>query len=521
MADGSWSEQLIAALPGHGGGGFQDLVGGIVMDKHGNLFWTNGETCGAVYELMPKPDSSWSLKKLHAFEEGSDGCQPNTTLTFDAEGNLYGTTFKGGLSDGGTVFEVSPGANGEWMEKIVWRFQGYGADGLWPLAGVVVDRQGNLFGTTSTGGPTSGGSEAYGTVFELTPQPDGSWKETVIHTFNFSPLDPDGARPEGDMIFDGRGNLYGTAFGGGSDVGGGIVFELTPTPDGTWSETILHHFSPSGAEGYGPTGNIVFSSSGNLLGTTFDGGGTPISPSMGTLYELKLQADASWSLRVVHRFREFGDGYQPEAGVSIDPSGNLYGTTVYGGPLEDGAVFEVANPDIAAVPTFSPSGGTYTSTQKVRITDSTPGAKIYYTTNGDEPSAESSDEYSGPIEVKHTETIKAIAVAEGLSDSGLASAKFVIHLPAATPEIKPPADTYHTPKVVTISDATSDPIIYYTTNGQTPTTASKIYRYPFRIYATTTIKAIAIAPGHSQSKVASDTIVIHLPSASATYTIQP
>ena len=172
-----------------------------------------------------------------------------------------------------------------------------------------------------------------------------------------------------------------------------------------------------------------------------------------------------------------------------------------------------------ATPTFSPAAGTYTSTQNVTIADTTAGAVIYYTTNGTTPTTTTSSVYSGPIAVSATETVKAIAVATGLTNSAVGSAAYTINLPAAaTPTFSPAAGTYTIAQTVTIADTTAGAVIYYTTNGTTPTTTtSSVYSGPLTVSATQTVKAIAAAPGFSNSAVGSAAYTINLPAATPTF----
>ena len=188
--------------------------------------------------------SAWATpreKILHNFNF-TDGTGPVAGLIFDGTGNLYGTTFGGGNGTAcnancGTVFELTPKAGGGWKEMVLHNF-GHGTDGATPYAGLIFDASGNLYGTTS-----AGGIYGAGTVFELTPNADGGWAEKLLHSFNGK----DGLNPYASLIFDTSGNLYGTTRSGGSgtDCFGtscGTVFELTPKADGGWTEKVLHTF---------------------------------------------------------------------------------------------------------------------------------------------------------------------------------------------------------------------------------------------------------------------------------------
>ncbi len=177
---------------------------------------------------------------------------------------------------------------------------------------------------------------------------------------------------------------------------------------------------------------------------------------------------------------------------------------------------------VAATPTFSPSGGTYTTAQTVTISDTTSGATIYYTTNGTTPTTGSAV-YAGPITVSVTETIEAIAVATGYTQSAVGSAAYTITTggPAATPILSPGQGTYAAGQQVTISDATSGATIYYTTNGLGPTTSSTPYTGPITVNASETIQAIAVAPGYTQSAIGSATYTITTTTPAATPKLTP
>ena len=219
---------------------------------------------GAVFQLVPGPDGSWTENVLYGFCAMSgcaDGYQPITPLVFDASGNLYGTTTQGGEYADGVVFELVHGAEGTWTEEVLYSFCAVSgcADDI-PFGNLIFDSAGNLYGTTLYGGNRNC-EVGCGAVFELTPGKDGAWTEQVLHSFNYN----DGAEPNG-LVFDGRGDLYGTAAQGGigGGAGNGLVFRLTPGKDGAWTETVIRYFyvrlhSPGG---------VVFDRAGNLYGNT-------------------------------------------------------------------------------------------------------------------------------------------------------------------------------------------------------------------------------------------------------------
>ena len=270
-------------------------------------------------------------KVLHSFNPGgTDGVDPEVVLIFDAVGNLYSTTYYGGTYGYGTVFELTPAAGGTWTEKVLHNFNDDGTDGYQPVASLIFDAAGNLYGTTEAGGTYSAG-----TVFELTPAAGGTWTEKVLHNFNSDGTD--GFFPSACLVLDAAGNLYGTTLGGGTS-NRGTVFELTPTPaaGGTWTEKVLHNFD--GTDGYQPYADLIFDAAGNLYGTTEAGG----TYSAGTVFELTPAAGGTWTEQVLHNFKDDGtDGIEPHAGLIFDASGNLYGTTFGGGAYGQGTVFEI------------------------------------------------------------------------------------------------------------------------------------------------------------------------------------
>jgi uncharacterized repeat protein (TIGR03803 family) len=275
--------------------------------------------------LAPGGWAQSKYKTLYKFTGGADGSYPPAGLIFDAAGNLYGTTAFGGAHNAGTVFELTPNADGGWTESVLYSFTG-GKDGWNPEASLIFDSGGSLYGTTIGGGGGSGN----GTVFKLMPNPDGSWTESVLHSFQGG---RDGSYPNfGSLLFDATGNLYGATTSGGKGSctdflsGCGTIFELTPNPDGTWTEQILHRFS-GGNDGSGPEATLIFDKSGNLYGTTTFGG----THGIGNVFELMPNSEGSWTEKVLHQFK--GGAWGSPGGVIFDQAGNLYGTTVTGGNL--------------------------------------------------------------------------------------------------------------------------------------------------------------------------------------------
>ena len=278
---------------------------------------------------LTTPLSGASVEKVLYSFNGSDGSLPYSALTFDSKGNLYGTTYLGGEYGYGTVFELIRRGNGEWIEKVLHSFNFNGKDGAYPLAGLIFDEKGNLYGTTY-----AGGTNGFGAVFELRPV-NGTWAEQVLHSFN--PDGRDGALPEAGLIFDAKGNLYGTTLQGGT-YDDGTVFELMPNTNGKWSEEVLHSFNVNSRDAAFPEASLVFDCEGNLYGTSYGGG----TYSDGTVFQLKASTNGTWTAKVLHSFNFNGkDGFAPEAALIFDAKGNLYGTTVEGGTYNNGTAFEL------------------------------------------------------------------------------------------------------------------------------------------------------------------------------------
>jgi uncharacterized repeat protein (TIGR03803 family) len=318
---GGWTEKVLYSFNPN----VKDAVNptaGLIFDAAGNLYGTaeggGSYGLGAVFELIPRPRGGWAEKVLHSFIGGTDGAVPAAGLILDHAGSLFGTTAFG------TAFELTPTATGHWRETILHEF-GTGTDGSEPYGGLVFDAVGNLYGTTFLGGANNGG-----TVFELKPAAGGGWTETVLYSFNLNAFGS-GSYPLAGLILDAAGNLYGTTNYNST------VFELTPTAGGSWTETVLHTFSSTGTDGYGPMAAVIFDTTGNLYGTTTSGG----LYIYGTVFELTPASDGIWTETLPHNFGNGTDGTDPRAGLIFDPAGNLYGTTSYGGAYNGGTVFEI------------------------------------------------------------------------------------------------------------------------------------------------------------------------------------
>jgi len=290
---------------------------GLIADGAGNLYGTTefggADNYGVVSKLAP--DGTETV--LYSFTRGSDGEYPYAGLIMDSSGNLYGTTGFGGADGAGVIFKLAP--NG--TETVLHSFAG-GSDGSYPQAGLIMDKKGNLYGTTPYGGGIAG-CEGYGcgTIFKLAP----NGTETVLYSFTGG---SDGSEPVAGLIMDSSGNLYSTTYGGGAD-GDGVVFKLTP--NGT--ETVLYSFTGESDGGY-PYAGPIMDSSGNLYSTTYGGG----ADGAGVVF--KLAPDGTET--VLHSFTGGSDGGYPYAGLVMDTKGNLYGTTYYGGADNRGVVFQLA-----------------------------------------------------------------------------------------------------------------------------------------------------------------------------------
>jgi len=301
---------------------------GLVFDSAGNIYGVNQygqgvSSYGNVFELTHS-GSGWTETVIYGFSDSSDGAEPVGTLVWDEKGNLFGVTQLGGDGSVGTVFELSPASGGGWNKSTITTFYG-GYYGNQPV-GLISDGKGHLYGITLYGGALC----LCGVVFEL-KQSKGSWTYIVLHQFLGL---PDGAIPQG-LTLDNAGTLYGTTQSGGA-YNAGTVFQIKHS-DGHWKESVLHSFT-GGADGAFPFAGMIVDQAGNLYGTTTSGG----SGNRGVVFELKHKSNGKWQEQVLHSFKDNGhDGISPSTALIFDNTGNIYGTTSQGGVYGNGTAFEL------------------------------------------------------------------------------------------------------------------------------------------------------------------------------------
>jgi uncharacterized repeat protein (TIGR03803 family) len=335
---GRWTFAVLHTFGKVPDGGFP--WAGLIFGGAGKLYGTTNIggafNQGTVFELTPPSDPGgvWTEKVLYSFRALDDGAVPIAGLLRDRKGNLYGTTAEAGSYGGGTIFQLSPPpkAGVPWSETSLHSF-GSGTDGWWPAAALIADKSGNLYGTTEWGGfSTFYCGSGCGTVFQLAPPASkgAAWTETVIHEFKGG-VPGDGASPLSALVVDPAGNLYGTT--SVSQDGGGTVFQLAPpvSKGGTWTETVLYRFPQYAADADYPQAGVIFDKSGDLFGTTEVGGG---HAEMGAVFRLTRPAALSgvWTDTILHSFIQHNsDGEYPYAAVVFGKDGLLYGTTTFGG----------------------------------------------------------------------------------------------------------------------------------------------------------------------------------------------
>ncbi len=312
----------------------------VVFGLDGALYGTTlyaGAGYGTVFKLQPPPTACkaalclWTKTELYQFEGDPDGAFPGYgDLTF-YQGNIYGTTYNGGYSIGlgGTVYEMTPSGN-DWTESVLYRFAGT-PDGQLPANAVIFDSAGNLYSTTE-----EGGADGYGTVFELYPSGSG-WSEKVLYSFQGG---NDGSLPLAGLVFDQLGDLYGAATDGGTG-GGGTVFKLTPSGGSWTYSLIFSFTGTTGGNcsrpSYpGPWGTLAIDGAGNLYGTTCSDG----AYGYGNVFELS-PSGGGWTYKDLYDFTGGSDGANPISNVLLHSNGKLYGTTYAGGTQKVGVVWEI------------------------------------------------------------------------------------------------------------------------------------------------------------------------------------
>jgi uncharacterized repeat protein (TIGR03803 family) len=328
---GGFTESIVHAFSGGGDGAYPWQ--GLTSDLSGSLYGIassgGAANAGTAFKLSSKGEAT-----IYSFQGTADGAYPTGFPNEDIFGNVYGTTENGGSAGNGTVFALSPSRGGGYSEQTLYSFQG-GNDGQNPHGGLLEDLFGALYGTTYFGG-TSGA----GTVFKITPSWGGVYSESVIHSFtgsdgsipNASLIEDWTGALYGTATWGGSGfcsNSYG-GFGGC-----GTVFKLTPSWSGGYTETTLYSFQ-GGSDGSGPNGDLLKDSKGNIYGTTYYGGAN----GAGTVFVLTPQRNGSYLENIVWSFGGTGDGARPAGGLTS--YGNaLYGTTARGGTNNQGTVFSL------------------------------------------------------------------------------------------------------------------------------------------------------------------------------------
>ncbi len=323
-SNGAWTETILYTFQNCFKTGI-DPIGALTVDKAGNIFgalygFGPADGSGVVYELVKQADGTFTYKPLHNF--GGDEGGPLGDFAWDSSGNIYGATFHDSTTFQGEVFELSPQPNGSWKDTILYTFPSPNGVGS-PVGSVIFDGKGNLYGATFYGiGNYDGDSR--GAIYELSPQSGGRWKFSILYNFKISDKTQ---FPNSRLIFDSSGNLYGTSQGSNFY---GTIFEVSPSTSGSWTEKTIHMFT-SGSDGGNTIGNLTLDTNGNLYGTTYSGGLGCNQSLCGTVYKLTPQSGGAWNESISHAFQSATDGSIPYTGLFLGNDGDLYGTTYHGG----------------------------------------------------------------------------------------------------------------------------------------------------------------------------------------------
>jgi len=347
---------------------------GLIADANGNLYGTtvyggyledckiNEQPvgCGTVFEMNPPsaPGEGWKETVIHEFDGTSNGTSPQGPILVDQQGNLYGTASSSGEVNGGIIYQLSPPQvqGGAWIYSVIAPFIAGGENLVGPNGSLALDSRGNLYGAADAGGSNCGG------VFELSPS-NGVW--TITSLYSFDPSRGDGCYAENGVLMDKTGRLYGVTSEGPGGTIDGALFVLSLSHDGRWTARNLHTFQ-GGVDGSNPLGNLIINR-GALYGTTQYGGDSGCGDyGCGTIYQ--ISADGNY--KIIYRFQEGTlNGIRPWSGLSADSLGNLYGTTLLGGIDTEcpyvgtqgcGTVYELTPPEI--------QGGKWTETMLYAFT---------------------------------------------------------------------------------------------------------------------------------------------------------
>ncbi|HWY21906.1 MAG TPA: choice-of-anchor tandem repeat GloVer-containing protein [Candidatus Acidoferrum sp.] len=332
QAGGAWTKTTIYNFLSWGGTG-NIPSSGLIMGRAGALYGTTyvgGDSrcvCGVLYKLVPptQQGGAWTQQVLYAFTSaGTDGRLPNAAVVINSQGTIYGVTQQGGAWDSGVIYQVKPGTGGTFTETVLYSF-GNNQDASTPNGPLVLDSTGNLYGVTSLGGAFN-----QGTVYKFIPpaKAGGKGTESILFSFGGGSLSS-GITPVGDIVFDTAGNLYGVTTAGGNGVGDGVVYQLQPAT-GAWIENVLLDFN--GTTGRNPAAGLTFNpANGSLYGTT--SAGNPMKAGSGIVFQLTPPAvkGGAWTETTLYDFTFFVNGALPAGRILIDSSGNLDGTTLNGG----------------------------------------------------------------------------------------------------------------------------------------------------------------------------------------------
>jgi uncharacterized repeat protein (TIGR03803 family) len=329
--DGTWGESILHSFDAAG----DNPEASLALDVQGHLYGAtpgsgNDGSYGTIYELSPSGGGTWALNTIHSFTNGTDGAGPGPVVLGNAS-EIYGAASNGETRHNGFDFSFSRLSVNDWSELFLHTFTG-GGDGVDPAAPLTLDAAGNLYGVTA------GGAEGNGTLYKLTPNHGRpGWTKSVL--YNFGALS---GTAEPHLILDASGNIYGATDEGGLYYYG-TVYKLSQNQDGTWSQTVLYNFQgTSHGDGELVGGALVLDAAGNIYGTTLQGGSGCNGYGCGIIFKLTPSSGGQWTETIAYQFTGGNDGWQPSGGLISDHAGNLYGTTNYGGAYGNGGTGGVA-----------------------------------------------------------------------------------------------------------------------------------------------------------------------------------